>query len=239
MSNANVRKWLGGLLANNTRSQPQLTDMSTTNTLQTQPFAKFAMDSVPDIEMPNRFSDDGAAPNPYAFPHAVQLSSSGQPEYLLDISRMTTLSFRFNQLPASLTKMSLWHGVQVRLLLEMEVSPGSWKEANTGDFPGRIPGPDGELSVIRAQKKVAWSCLDSEGSVTFDAIALNVLSSQTSPKRRRPRPPARPPPRLPRRCHHSPRYRHPCPRQSRHRRHRHRHSRPPASARRASSSSST
>ena len=41
------------------------------------------------------------------------------------------------------------------------------------------------MSVIRSQEKVTRGELASDGSVSFDAIVLNVLSSETSPKRRR------------------------------------------------------
>ena len=140
------------------------------------------MDSVPNVDLPHRFSDAAAAPNPHAFPHAVVRSSStGQPKYLLDTSRRTTLAFGFDLIPSWLTTMSLWHGVQVRLLLEIEVGSGSWREANPAHFPGRIIKPGMERSVIQDQERVTWMCLDSEASVTFNDIALNVLSSQTCP----------------------------------------------------------
>ena len=156
--------------------------MSITSSPQAPLFAKLVMDSVPNVDLPHRFSDAAAAPNPHAFPHAVVRSSStGQPKYLLDTSRRTTLAFGFDLIPSWLTTMSLWHGVQVRLLLEIEVGSGSWREANPAHFPGRIIKPGMERSVIQDQERVTWMCLDSEASVTFNDIALNVLSSQTCP----------------------------------------------------------
>ena len=113
------------------------------------------MDSVPDVDLPHRFNDAAAAPNRYAFPHAVVRSSStGQRKYLLENSRRTTLAFRFGLIPSWLTTGSLWHGGQVRLLLEIDVGSGSWREANPADFPGRVIKPGMERSVIQDQERV-------------------------------------------------------------------------------------
>ena len=141
------------------------------------------MDAVPDVDLPHRFSDAAAAPNPHAFPHAVVRSSStGQRKYLLENSRRTTLAFRFGLIPSWLTTGSLWHGGQVRLLLEIDVlGSGSWREAKLGDFPRKVILPGMERSVIQDQEKVTWVFLERDGSVIFDDIALNVLSSQTCP----------------------------------------------------------
>ena len=157
------------------------------SSLQKQPFAKFGMDSVPNVCMPHRFSDAAAIPGPHAFPHAVERSSSGQPNYLLDTSRKTSLTFRFDNgsLPSYLTKLSLGLGVLVDLQLEIEMEDGSWREAKPVDFPGRVISSDLEMSVIRSQERATRIVLASDGSATFDAIVLNVLSSQTLPRHRR------------------------------------------------------
>ena len=138
------------------------------------------MDTVPAVQMPHRFNRD-------AFPSAVKLSSSGETEYLLDNSRKTTLTFRFNNgsLPSYLTKLSLGLVVLIDLQLEVEMEDGSWREAKPVDFPGRVIQSDFRRSVIRSQERVSRMVLASDGSVTFDAIVLNVLSSQTAPKHRR------------------------------------------------------
>ena len=142
--------------------------------------AKLAMDTVPAVQMPHRFAGD-------AFPSAVKLSSSGEPEYLLDNSRKTTIAFKFNNgsLPSYLTRLPLGLLVLVDLQLEIEMEDGSWKEAKPVDFPGRIMQSGREMSVIRSQDRVTRRELASDGSVIFDAIVLNVLSSETSPKHRR------------------------------------------------------
>ena len=89
------------------------------------------MDTVPAVQMPHRFAGD-------AFPSAVRLSSSGEPEYLLDNSRKTSIAFKFNNgiLPSYLTRLPLGLLVLIDLQLEIEMEDGSWKEAKPVDFPG-------------------------------------------------------------------------------------------------------
>eukprot|EP00966_Prymnesium_polylepis_P036233 840265-Prymnesium_polylepis.1 len=45
-------------------------------------------------------------------------------------------------------------------------------------------GPDTQNSVIHDQKEVEYNERDDDGSVTWNAIRLNVLSSQTRPQHR-------------------------------------------------------
>ena len=142
--------------------------------------SKLAMQGVPDVQTPHRFTEaDG-------FPHAVQRSRSGETKYFLDTSRRARLTFRFgDHLPPDLNQYGI--GIQVRLLLEIEVGEDSWREAKPGDFShGMRQSASPSLNtVIRAQEKVTHVFLAIDGSVTFDAIVLNVLSTHTSPRNRR------------------------------------------------------
>ena len=146
------------------------------------------------FEMVNMLTDDVAIPHRFmnkngvhAFPHAVVLSSSGEPKYLLDTARKTNLCFKwFGTPPESyLDETRLGIGVPVRLLLEIEVSSESWREAKPDDFPGRGVTPDMEEAVICAQERICDRYLACDASVSFNDISLNVLSSQTHPRNRR------------------------------------------------------
>ena len=102
--------------------------------------------------------------------------------YQLEYDRSTTLSFKFNHLPADLSEGVL---VGVRLSLEIQVDESTWKEATPDDFPGRkgvLPGMDN--AVIQSQDMVSAISLAPDGSATWEKIQLNVLSSQTYPPHR-------------------------------------------------------
>ena len=140
---------------------------------------------------PHRFNDhDGRR---HAFPHAIVISNwTKKRVYQLDTSRFTDLSFKFDRMPDDLVgQMS----VGVRLILEIKVDESSWREATAGDFPCRkcdvamALDPRLKKSLFAAkgeryQDMVAerWMALD--GSVTWNDIKLNVLSSQTFPQHR-------------------------------------------------------
>ena len=145
------------------------------------PPAKLAMKGPPDVPVPHRFNDPSR--DVHAFPHAADTCSrSGERVYQLEASRWTTLSFKFNHLPADLSEGVL---VGVRLSLEIQVDDNTWKEATPDDFPGRkglLPGMD--KAVIQSQDMVSAISLTPDGSATWEKIQLNVLSSQTYPKHR-------------------------------------------------------
>ena len=145
------------------------------------PPAKLAMKDPPDVPVPHRFNDPSR--DVHAFPHAADTCPrSGERVYQLQYDRSTTLSFKFNHLPADLSEGVL---VGVRLSLEIQVDESTWKEATPDDFPGRkgvLPGMDN--AVIQSQDMVSAISLAPDGSATWEKIQLNVLSSQTYPPHR-------------------------------------------------------
>ena len=145
------------------------------------PPAKLAMKGPPDVPVPHRFKDPSRGV--HAFPHAADTCPrSGERVYQLQYDRSTTLSFKFNHLPADLSEGVL---VGVRLSLEIQVDESTWKEATPDDFPGRkglLPGMD--KAVIQSQDMVSAISLTPDGSATWEKIQLNVLSSQTYPPHR-------------------------------------------------------
>ena len=144
------------------------------------PPAKLAMKGPPDVPVPHRFNDPSR--DVHAFPHAADTCSrSGERVYQLEASRWTTLSFKFNHLPADLSEGVL---VGVRLSLEIQVDESTWKEATPDDFPGRKGLPGMEKAVIQSQDMVSAISLAPDGSATWEKIQLNALSSQTYPPHR-------------------------------------------------------
>ena len=145
------------------------------------PPAKLAMTDPPDVPVPHRFNDPSHGV--HAFPHAADTCPrSGERVYQLQYDRSTTLSFKFNHLPADLSDGVL---VGVRLSLEIQVDESTWKEATPDDFPGRkgvLPGMDN--AVIQSQDMVSAISLAPDGSATWEKIQLNALSSQTYPPHR-------------------------------------------------------
>jgi len=139
------------------------------------------MKDPPDVPVPHRFNDPSR--DVHAFPHAADTCPrSGERVYQLQYDRSTTLSFKFNHLPADLSEGVL---VGVRLSLEIQVDESTWKEATPDDFPGRkgvLPGMDN--AVIQSQDMVSAISLAPDGSATWEKIQLNVLSSQTYPPHR-------------------------------------------------------
>ena len=144
------------------------------------PPAKLAMTDPPDVPVPHRFNDPSHGV--HAFPHAtVTCPRSGERVYQLQYDRSTTLSFKFNHLPAGLSEGVL---VCVRLSLEIQVDESTWKEATPDDFPGRKGVPGMDKAVIQSQDMVAGISLAPDGSATWEKIQLNALSSQTYPPHR-------------------------------------------------------
>jgi len=134
--------------------------------------------------VPHRFNDPHRSQ--HAFPHAIVASKQrqGEHEYQLDITRLTTLSMKFNALPQGFTNLpsrEAYDALRLEPSLEIE-DDGHWRQATRDDFTDRKVDPMAPTPGVFK--------LDPEW--TFPSplelnvkLQLNVLSSQTYPNHKR------------------------------------------------------